>query len=94
MVTGFELSETRAPKTRNACCVDSDGHAVDHIFNPHEMVAMREVLKTLNDCTAALNEEVATGIASVYITIDRHKYNELLKALTEAKRAVLRDRVL
>lgn len=55
---------------------------------------MREVFKTLNKCTAMLTEEVATGTQAVYVTIDRARYNDLLKELTEAKRLLLQDRVI
>lgn len=46
--------------------------------------------KTLNECTALLNEDVSTGICAVYATMDRHRYNELLKAIAEAKRILVR----
>lgn len=52
------------------------------------------VYKALNACVAILNEDVATGIASVYVTVDRHKYNELLKELLEAKKALLRHAIV
>jgi hypothetical protein len=46
--------------------------------------------KTLNHCTQALNEEVATGTSAVYVTIDRLTFNSLLKEIAEAKKALVR----
>lgn len=48
------------------------------------------LLKTLVDCTAALNEEVTTGQAAVYVTVDRQRYNELLRKIAEAKKVLIR----
>lgn len=45
---------------------------------------------TLNECTALLSGDTTTGICAVYATMDRHRYNELLKAITEAKRILVR----
>ncbi len=44
------------------------------------------IYKTLNDCVAALTGEVMTGTTAMYATVDRYKYNELLKAIVEAKK--------
>lgn len=49
-----------------------------------------KLYKTLNEATALLNQSVTTGMCSVYLTVDRVKYNELLKAITEAKRMLIR----
>lgn len=46
--------------------------------------------KTLNECTALLNEDVAVGTSNMYVTVDRVRYNDLLKALAEAKRVLIR----
>jgi hypothetical protein len=49
--------------------------------------------QTLNDCTRVLNEELSTGQSCVYVTIDRAKYNSLLKEIAEAKRTLVRPSV-
>lgn len=48
------------------------------------------IYKALNECTAVLTQEVQLGVTAVYPTIDRYRYNELLKALAEAKRLLVR----
>lgn len=48
------------------------------------------VYRALNDCTKALNEEVAMGTSAVYVTIDRATFNSLLKEIADAKRALVR----
>ena len=48
------------------------------------------IYKTLNQCTALLNNEVQTGQTNMYVTIDRVRYNDLLKAIAEAKRILIR----
>jgi hypothetical protein len=49
-----------------------------------------EIYKTLNECTSILNTDVSTGQVNVYVTIDRRRYNALLKAITEAKKILVR----
>jgi hypothetical protein len=46
--------------------------------------------KTLNDCTAMLTGSVDTGQSYIYATMDRHRYNQLLQAITEAKKLIIR----
>ncbi len=48
------------------------------------------IYKTLNDCTSALTEEMAIGQTNIYVTLERHRYNELLKAIAEAKKLLAR----
>lgn len=48
------------------------------------------IYKTLSQCTALLNGQVQTGQANMYVTIDRVRYNELLQAIAEAKRILIR----
>lgn len=45
----------------------------------------------LNECVAVLNGEVATGQSSVYVTIDRARYNALLQAIAEMKKEMIRQ---
>lgn len=48
------------------------------------------IYKTLNEATALLNQEVATGQTNAYITMDRGRYAELLRAIVEAKKMLIR----
>lgn len=49
------------------------------------------LFKTLNECTALLNEDVAVGQSNMYVTMDRGRYNELLRSITEAKRLLVKS---
>jgi len=50
-----------------------------------------KVYETLNRCTENLTKEMAIGTVGIYVTIERHEYNELLKAITEAKKLLVKD---
>lgn len=49
-----------------------------------------QVYKVLNECTAVLNEDAAPGMANMYVTIDRTRYHHLLRAITDAKRLLIK----
>lgn len=49
-----------------------------------------QIYKTLNACVAALTGETAPGQQNMYVTVDRRTYNELLKAIVESKKILVR----
>lgn len=49
-----------------------------------------DIYKTLNECVAALNNEMTTGQQAVYVTIDRAKHTALLAKIAECKRLLVR----
>lgn len=50
------------------------------------------IYKTLNECVALLNGNVDVGQSNIYATIDRRRHNELLRAIVEAKKILVRSK--
>ena len=48
-----------------------------------------QLYQVLNECTSVLNGQVLTGQANMYVTVDRVRFNALLKAITEAKKLLV-----